>query len=54
MVKELYAYIKEQNLQNPKDRREILLDETLQSFFKVKKVTYFSINKYLNKVFYEE
>lgn len=53
-MKELHNYIKEHNLQNPKDKREILLDETLQSFFKVKKCTFFSINKYLNKVFYEE
>jgi upstream activation factor subunit UAF30 len=53
-VKVLHAYIKERNLQNPKDRREILLDERLQGFFKVKKCTFFSINKYLNKVFYEE
>jgi upstream activation factor subunit UAF30 len=54
VVKAVYAYVKEHNLQNPSDRRQILLDEPLQGFFKVKKCTCFSINKYLNKVFYEE
>ncbi len=47
VVKRLWAYIKANNLQNPADRREILLDDALQLIFKRNKVTMFSMNKYL-------
>ncbi len=47
VVKQLWDYIKKNNLQNPKDKRQILLDDTLQQIFKRKKVTMFSMNKYL-------
>lgn len=50
VVKHVWKYIKQQNLQNPKDRREILCDETLEKIFKRKKVTMFSMNKYLSAV----
>jgi len=35
VVKSLWAYIKAQNLQNPKDRREIILDEKMKNLFHV-------------------
>jgi upstream activation factor subunit UAF30 len=50
VVKALWDYIKEKNLQNPKDRREILCDKQLEKIFKRKKVTMFSMNKYLSQV----
>lgn len=48
-VKMLWAYIKENELQNPQDKREILLDDRLKAAFGVDKVTGFSLNKYLSK-----
>ncbi|KAI0034696.1 hypothetical protein K488DRAFT_77098 [Vararia minispora EC-137] len=42
-------YIKENNLQNPSDKREILCDEKLRAVFKLDKVTMFSMNKELSK-----
>lgn len=47
VVKGIWAYIKENNLQNPEDKREILLDEKMQSLFKVDKFTMFTLNKYV-------
>lgn len=41
----MWTYIKEKELQNPKDKREILLDEPLQRVLKANKCTIFSINK---------
>lgn len=48
VVKGLWAYIKEHNLQNPNDRREILLDEKMKSLFHCDKFTMFTMNKYVN------
>ena len=45
IVKQMWVYFKEKDLQNPKDRRQILLDEPRQAIFKVKKFTMFSMNK---------
>jgi chromatin remodeling complex protein RSC6 len=50
VVKRMWAYIKANDLQNPKDRREILCDEKLQNLLKRKKVTMFQINKVLSPV----
>ena len=50
VVKRLWEYIKANNLQNPKDKREILCDSTLESIFKRKKITMFSMNKFLTPV----
>ena len=50
VVKQLWAYFRENNLQNPNDRREILLDKKLQKVFKRKSVTMFSMNKFLSPV----
>ena len=46
-VKSLWDYIKANGLQNPNDKREILLDARLQHVFGVKTFTMFSMNKYL-------
>lgn len=34
VVKQLWAYIKDRNLQNPSDKRQIICDEKLQKLFK--------------------
>mmetsp|Transcript_24692 Transcript_24692/g.35905 ORF Transcript_24692/g.35905 Transcript_24692/m.35905 type:complete len:332 (+) Transcript_24692:93-1088(+) len=47
LVKGLWEYIKKHDLQNPNDRREILLDGPMKKLFGVDKVTMFSINKYV-------
>lgn len=47
VVKGLWAYIKANNLQNPNDRREIILDEKMKTLFKVDKFTMFTLNKYV-------
>lgn len=48
VVKMIWQYIKEHDLQNPKDRREILCDEKMKPIFG-KKMTMFSMNKLLTK-----
>lgn len=53
-VKMLWAYIKQNELQNPHDKREILLDDRLKAAFGVDKVTGFSLNKYLSKHLYKK
>jgi upstream activation factor subunit UAF30 len=47
VVKGLWAYIKANNLQNPEDRREIILDDKMKILFKVDKFTMFTLNKYV-------
>jgi upstream activation factor subunit UAF30 len=49
IVKKMWEYFKAKELQNPKDKREILLDEPLRAIFKVKKFTMFSMNKHITK-----
>lgn len=46
VVKGVWEYIKEHNLQNPKDRREIICDEKMQKVFG-KSTTMFRMNKQL-------
>lgn len=48
VVKLLWAYIKENKLQDPNDGRIILCDESLERLFKKKTVTAFLMNKYLS------
>ncbi|CAI4723433.1 CIC_collapsed_G0044160.mRNA.1.CDS.1 [Saccharomyces cerevisiae] len=48
VVKMIWQYIKEHDLQNPKDHREILCDEKMEPIFG-KKMTMFSMNKLLTK-----
>lgn len=50
VVKRLWAYIKEHDLQNPENRREILADSTLEPIFKRQKFTMFQMNKLLTAV----
>ncbi|KAI3446031.1 hypothetical protein Pfo_002696 [Paulownia fortunei] len=49
VVKKIWAYIREQNLQNPKNRRKILCDESLHGIFRVKSIDMFQMNKALSK-----
>jgi upstream activation factor subunit UAF30 len=48
VVKGLWAYIKEHNLQNPNDKREILLDDAMKSLFGVDRFDMFQMNKYVS------
>jgi chromatin remodeling complex protein RSC6 len=47
MVSRVWDYIKRNNLQNPKNRREILADAKLRPIFGKDKVTMFEMNRYL-------
>ena len=47
MVSKVWAYIKQHELQNPEDPREILADAKLEAVFGTKKVTMFEMNKHL-------
>ena len=46
-VSKVWAYIKANKLQNPKDGREILADDKLRKVFGKDKVTMFEMNKHL-------
>ena len=47
VVRKVWDYIKKHDLQNPKDRREILADEKLEPIFGKKRVGMFEMNKHL-------
>jgi len=47
VVSKVWEYIKKHELQNEKDRREILADDKLEAIFGKKKVNMFEMNKYL-------
>jgi upstream activation factor subunit UAF30 len=47
VVSKVWAYIKQHQLQNPENRREILADDKLEAVFGAKKVTMFEMNKHL-------
>lgn len=47
VVSKVWEYIKQNNLQNPENRREILADDKLEPIFGKKKVTMFEMNKHL-------
>ncbi|PWA76674.1 DEK, C-terminal [Artemisia annua] len=49
VVKKIWVYIKEKDLQNPKDKRKILCDDTLHEIFRVKSINMFQMNKALTK-----
>lgn len=49
VVKRLHEYIKANNLQNPKNKRQILFDDKLQEVFKRKTTDYFKLNTLLTK-----
>jgi upstream activation factor subunit UAF30 len=47
IVKELWNYIRTHNLQNPDNKREILLDAAMQRVFGCQTFTMFTMNKYI-------
>lgn len=47
IVKELWNYIRQHNLQNPDNKREILLDDAMKNVFGVDSFTMFTMNKYI-------
>ncbi|XP_026398144.1 upstream activation factor subunit spp27-like isoform X1 [Papaver somniferum] len=49
VVKQLWAYIREKDLQDPKNKREILCDESLRDLFRVDSINMFQMNKVLSK-----
>ena len=48
IVSKVWEYIKKHDLQNPKDKREILADDKLETIFGKKKCTMFEMNKHLS------
>ena len=48
VVKKIWAYIKANDLQNPKDKRKIIVDDVLGTFL-VSPVNMMSMNKQLSK-----
>jgi upstream activation factor subunit UAF30 len=48
VVKSIWEYIKEHQLQNPENKREILLDAKMRDVFGVATFTMFTMNKYLS------
>ncbi|KAF9470000.1 hypothetical protein BDZ94DRAFT_49168 [Collybia nuda] len=53
VVKQLWDYIKSNELQNPKNRREIVCDESLRAVFGVDKIDMFRMNKVLGQHLHE-
>uniref|UniRef100_A0A803LNV6 Uncharacterized protein n=1 Tax=Chenopodium quinoa TaxID=63459 RepID=A0A803LNV6_CHEQI len=49
VVKKLWAYIKEKDLQDPSNRRNIKCDKMLHSIFRVDTINMFQMNKALSK-----
>ena len=47
VVSKVWDYIRKHELQNPKDKREILADDKLEKIFGKKKATMFEMNKHL-------
>lgn len=48
VVKSLWEYIREHNLQNEENKREILLDSRMQDVFGCESFTMFTMNKYVS------
>lgn len=51
-VKKIWEYIKERDLQDPSDKRQIICDDALKTVFKTDKVHMFTMNKLLNQNLY--
>ncbi|KAF4401871.1 hypothetical protein G4B88_017383 [Cannabis sativa] len=49
VVKQMWTYIRERNLQDPNDRRNIICDEPLTDLFGVNSINMFQMNKALSK-----
>lgn len=52
VVKKLWEHIKEHNLQDPSDKRQILCDERMQAVFKIARVDMFQMNKLVGNHLY--
>lgn len=48
VISKVWAYIKDKNLQNPENKREIMADDKLKKVFGKDKVTMFEMNKYIS------
>ena len=46
-VKQIWAYVKERDLQDPSDKRQIRCDEPMRAVFKSDKIHMFTMNKVL-------
>jgi upstream activation factor subunit UAF30 len=46
-VKQIWAYVKERDLQDPSDKRQIRCDDAMYAVFKQDKVHMFTMNKLL-------
>ncbi|EMC91512.1 hypothetical protein BAUCODRAFT_127412 [Baudoinia panamericana UAMH 10762] len=51
-VKRIWAYVKERELQDPSDKREIRCDELMRGVFKSERVNMFKMNKVLAQHFF--
>ncbi|MBA3511267.1 SWIB/MDM2 domain-containing protein [Sphingomonas sp.] len=49
VVRKIWNHIKKNNLQNPKNTREIIADDKLRPVFGKDRVTMFEMNKHLSK-----
>lgn len=52
MTKKIWEYIKENDLQDPTDRRQIRCDDSMRAVFKQDKVHMFTMTKILNQNLY--
>lgn len=48
-IKKIWVYIKKNNLQNPKNKRNILADDNLKALFGKKEITMFQLAGIINK-----
>jgi upstream activation factor subunit UAF30 len=51
-VKKIWEYVKERDLQDPEDKRQIRCDEPLRAVFKQDRVHMFTMNKILSQNLY--
>ncbi|KAK7621377.1 hypothetical protein BKA81DRAFT_133234 [Phyllosticta paracitricarpa] len=51
-VKKIWAYVKERDLQDPSDKRQIRCDDAMRAVFKQDRVHMFTMNKILNQNLY--
>ncbi|XP_062092134.1 upstream activation factor subunit spp27-like isoform X2 [Humulus lupulus] len=49
VVKKVWCHIRENNLQDPKNKRNIICDEPMRAIFRVKTINMFQMNKVLSK-----
>jgi chromatin remodeling complex protein RSC6 len=49
VTKKIWDYIKEKNLQNPSNKRNVLADDKLRAIFNKDEVTMFEMTKLVNK-----